>query len=347
MSRVIVLSPLSQKHEASKYKFTLCITETMLKKILQAFIYLFAFAPCVTIGQTYPDKPVKLIIPYPSGGPADQIARELANGLTQSLGQTFVVEAKPGGSGAIGTGFVAKAAPNGYTLLLASGGPNTAVPVFSANPPYDGIKEFAPILKIIDVPNMLVIAPHIQANNVKEFVELAKTKSLTYGSSGTAGPTHITGEIFQLEAKVKMTHVPYKGAAPVVNDMLGGHVDATFLNLSAMLPYIQSGKLRALGVSSRSRVKALPELPTLIEQGINDVSGSWYGLLAPAGTPDSIIQTLYTESVKYFNQPQVRARIEAAGSELVLLDPQTFRAAMIAEKRELFELNKILNIRLE
>lgn len=318
-----------------------------MKKILQAFILLLMLSPLCTIAQTYPDKPVRLINPYPAGGPADQIGRELAAGLSQSLGQSFIVEAKPGGSGAIGTQFVAKSAPNGYTLLLASGGPNTAVPVFSVTPPYDGIKEFEPILKIIDVPNMLVIAPHIQAKNMKEFIELAKTKSLTYGSSGTAGPTHITGEIFQIEANVKMIHVPYKGAAPVVNDMLGGHVDATFLNLSAMLPYVQSGKLHALGVASQTRSKALPDLPTFTEQGIKNVSGSWYGLLAPAGTPASIIQTLYDESVKYFNQPQVRERIEAAGSELVLLNPQQFRAVMIEEKRELTELNKILNIKLE
>jgi len=318
-----------------------------LKKLLQALLLMLTLAPALTTAQTYPDKPVKVINPYPAGGPADQIGRELAAGLSQALGQSFIVEAKPGGSGAIGTSFVAKSPPNGYTLLLASGGPNTAVPVFSVTPPYDGIKEFSPILKIIDVPNMLVIAPHIKANNLKEFIELAQAKTLTYGSSGTAGPTHITGEIFQLEAHVKMTHVPYKGAAPVVNDMLGGHVDATFLNLSAMLPYIQSGKLRALGVASQTRSKALPEVPTFTEQGIKNVSGSWYGLLAPAGTPESIVQTLYTESVKYLNLPEVRARIEASGSQLTLLDPKQFLAAMTQEKRELTDLNKILNIRLE
>lgn len=318
-----------------------------MKKILQAFILILTLAPFLATAQSYPDKPVRMINPYPAGGPADQIGRELAGGLSQSLGQSFVVEAKPGGSGAIGTSFVAKSAPNGYTLLIASGGPNTAVPVFSVAPPYDGIKEFSPILKMIDVPNMLVIAPHIKVNNLKEFIELAKTKTLTYGSSGTAGPTHITGEIFQLEANVKMTHVPYKGAAPVVNDMLGGHVDATFLNLSAMLPYVQSGKLRALAVASQTRSKALPDVPTFAEQGIKNISGSWYGLLAPAGTPESIIQTLYTESMKYFNQPEVRKRIEASGSQLTLLDPKQFLAAMTEEKRELTELNKILNIRLE
>jgi len=318
-----------------------------LKKILQTFLFLCALVSLISTAQTYPDKPVRMINPYPAGGPADQIGRELAAGLSQALGQSFIVEAKPGGSGAIGTSFVAKSAPNGYTLLLASGGPNTAVPVFSVTPPYDGIKEFSPILKMIDVPNMLVIAPHIKANNLEEFIALAKTKTLTYGSSGTAGPTHITGAIFQLEANVNMTHVPYKGAAPVVNDLLGGHLDATFLNLSAMLPYIQSGKLRALGVASPARSKALPDVPTFTEQGIKNVSGSWYGLLAPAGTPDSIIQTLYTESVKYFNQPEVRARIEASGSQVVLLDPKQFLAAMTEEKRELFELNKTLNIKLE
>jgi len=308
---------------------------------------MLAFSPVVIYAQSFPVRPVKIIVPYPAGGPADQIARDLASGLTQALSQTVVVEPKPGGNGTMGTAFVAKAAPDGYTLLLGNGGPSTAIPVFSTNPPYDGIQEFSPILQIFEAPNMLVVAPHIKANNVKDLIALAQTQSLTYGSSGTAGPTHITGEIFQLQANIKMTHVPYKGAPPVINDMLGDHLDVTFLNLSAMLPYIQSGKLRAIGVSSQNRTKVLPDVPTLLEQGIRDVSGSWYGLLAPAGTPEPIIRTIYEASVKYLTQPEVRARIEATGGQLTLLSPQDFLAAMKNEKRELLELNKILNIRIE
>ena len=318
-----------------------------MRKILLAVLWLLGFAPVLLNAQTYPDKPVKLIVPYPAGGPADQIARELANGLSLSFGQTFVTETKPGGSGAIGTGFVAKAVPNGYTLLVGSGAPHTAVPVFSAVAPYDGIKEFIPILMLIDVPNVMVVAPHIKVTNVQQFIELAKTRSMNYGSSGTGSSTHIAGEILQLEAKIKLTHIPYKGASPVVNDMLGGHVDVSFLNLSAMLPHIKSGKLRAIGVTSPTRSKALPDVPTLTEQGIKDNAGSWYGLLAPAGTPADIVQTLYAASVKYFEQPDVRARVEASGSDLKLLDPKQFLAALTDEKRELVEINKILNIKIE
>jgi tripartite-type tricarboxylate transporter receptor subunit TctC len=318
-----------------------------MKKILRAVLCSIALAPLLLAAQTYPDKPVKMIVPYPAGGPADQIARELANGLSQALGQTFVIEAKGGGSGVIGTGFVAKAAPDGYTLLAGSGAPHIAVPIFSSNPPFDGIKEFVPILMMIDVPNVMVIGPHIQANTVKEFIALAKTKTLTYGSSGTGSSTHLAGEIFQIEANVKMTHVPYKGASPVVNDMLGGHVDVSFLNVSAMLPHLKSGKLRAIGLSAQTRSKALPDVPTLGEQGVPGNTGSWYGLLAPAGTPDSVVRVLYDASVKYFAQPEVRARVEAVGSEIKMLNPQQFLAALNEEKRQLTELNKILKIKMD
>ena len=318
-----------------------------MRKILRAVMLTMAFAPLLAAAQTYPDKPVKMIVPYPAGGPADQIARELANGLSQALGQTFVIETKGGGSGSIGTSYVAKAAPDGYTLLASAGAPHTAVPVFSSNPPYDGIKEFSPILMIIDVPNVMVIGPHVKATNVKEFIELAKTKVMTYGSSGTGSSTHLAGEIFQIETKVKMTHVPYKGATPVVNDMLGGHVDVSFLNLSAMLPHLKSGKLRAIGLSAETRAKALPDVPTLGEQGVPDNTGSWYGLLAPAGTPDHVVRVLYDASVKYFSQPEVRARVEASGSELKMLNPKQFLAALTEEKRQLAELNKILNIKMD
>lgn len=318
-----------------------------MKKFLQLGLAALALTVSSVYAQPYPNKPVKVIITYPAGGPADQIARELANGLSQSLGQTFVIEPKAGASGSIGTSFVAKSAPDGYTLLVGAGAPHTAVPVFAAKPPYDGVTEFKPIVMIIDVPNVMVVAPHIKANNVKEFIELAKTKHMTFASTGTGSSTHLAGEIFQIEAKIKMTHAPYKGAAPVVNDMLGGHVDVSFLNLSAMLPHLKSGRLKAIGMSSVKRAKALPDVPTLTEQGVKDVTGSWYGLLAPAGTPDAIVQTLYTAATKYFSQPEVRARVEATGSELKLLTPKQFEDAMNAEKAELTELNKILKIRIE
>lgn len=318
-----------------------------MKNILRGLAFIFVFASQLVLAQPYPNKPVKLIITYPVGGPADQIARELAAGLTQNLGQSFVVEAKPGASGSIGTAFVAKAPPDGYTLLVGAGAPQTAFPVFSAKSPYDGVSEFSPILMIVDVPNVMVVAPHIKAKNVKEFIELAKTKPMTYASTGTGSSTHLAGEIFQLETKVKLTHVSYKGATPAMTDMLGGHVDVSFLNLSAMLPHIQSGRLRAIGLTAANRSKALPDVPTLTELGIKDVTGSWYGLLAPAGTPDAVVQTLYNAANKYFSQPEVRARIEAGGSDLKLLNPQQFRQAIVQEKAELTELNKILKLRIE
>ena len=318
-----------------------------MKKILGVFAFTVALFSCDVFAQPYPNKPVKIIIPYPVGGPADQIARELANGLSQALNQSFVVEAKAGASGSIGTGFVAKAAPDGYTLLVGTGAAQTAYPVFSTKPPYDGVSEFTPILMIIDVPNVMVVSPQVKAANVKEFVELAKQKPMTFASTGVGSSTQFAGEIFQIETNTKLTHAPYKGAAPIVTDMLGGHIDVSFLNLSAMLPQIKAGKLRAIGMSSPTRATALPDVPTLTEQGVKNNTGSWYGLLAPAGTPQTVVDTLSAAATKYFSQPEVRARVEASGAEIKLLNSKQFRDALIQEKSELVELNKILNIRIE
>ncbi len=317
-----------------------------MRKALQAVLALALLAPLAVTAQGYPNRPVKIINPFTPGGPIDLIARELINGWSKALGQTFVLESKPGASGGLAISYVAHAAPDGYTLLIGSAA-NITVPALSTKPPFDGIKEFSPVVLAIFVPNIMTVGPHVRATNVQQYIELAKAKPgrLSFGSAGHGGSTHIAGEIFQQEAKVKLTHVPYKGAAPVINDMLGGHVDTAFLNLSAVLPHIKSGRLRALGVASNARSKMVPDVPTFAELGVQHFfSGSWYGVLAPAGTPPEIVHALYTASANHLLQPEVRLRIEESGAEVFLLDPPKLLAFMLEQKRDLVKIIKATGI---
>ncbi len=312
-----------------------------MRKPLQ-LILAMALLLSVTAGaQTYPVKPVRIIVPYVPGGPVDALARELANAMSTALGQTFLVESRPGASGTLGTSLVANAAPDGYTLLIGAVGANINIPVLSTKPPYDGIKEFSPVVMALITSNILVVGQHLKVGTVREFIELAKTRPLSVAAAGTGGPTHIAGEIFQSKAKVKLTHVPYKGAAPVVTDLIGGHVDSAFLNLSAVMPNVKAGRLRALGVAAKTRSRLLPDVPTFEELGMTGfISGSWYGVLAPAGTPAAIVQSLYSAVAKHLPQPEVRARLEASGSELFLLDPAAFLAFMLEQKTEMLQVKK-------
>ncbi len=332
-------------------RITYCqsFTGGMMKRVLQAVLALAALLPLAVAAQGYPDRPVKIIVPFPSGGPVDQLARELANGWSKALGQSFIVESKPGGNMTIGTAFVATSAPNGYTLLMGNSGGNIVTPALMTKPPYDGIKEFAPVGMALSTGNVLVIGPHVPATNLQQFIELLRAKpgQLSYGTPGGAGTTLFAAVYFERETKVKWNWVPYKGATPVINDLLGAHVDSAPLNVSAALPLIKSGRLRALAIASKTRAKALPDVPTFLELGIQDVSETWYGVLAAAGTPPAILQTLYTTMAKYLTQPEVRTRLEESGSEVFLLEPPKFLAFMLEEKPKLTKIAKSLGITLD
>jgi len=311
-------------------------------------VLLLATAPLAALAQAYPARPVRIVNPYAPGGPVDLIARELAGGLAKSLGGSFVIEYKPGANATLATSYVAAAPPDGYTLLVGAGGANIAVPALSVKPPYDGIKEFAPVVMAVSVPNILVAGPHVQAASLPQFLEQARSKRLSYASTGNGGSPHVAGEILQQKTGIKLTHVPYKGAAPVINDLLGGHVDVAFLNLSAVLSHIRTGKLRPLAIASRQRSKALPDVPTFTDLGIPEFfSGSWNGLLAPAGTPPEIVQAIYAASAAHLSQPEVRARLEATGTDVFLLDPPKFLAFMHEEKRDLVKIIKDAGITMD
>ncbi len=321
-----------------------------MKRILQLILALSMLASFASAAQSYPTKPVRIIVPYPPGGPVDTLARELAAATSTALGQPFLVEPRPGANGVLGTSFVAGAAPDGYTLLLGAVGAHINVPALSAKPPYDGIKEFAPIVMTIIAPNVLVTGPNLKVGNLQQFIDLAKAKAgaITIASAGSGGSTHIAGEIFQDKARVKLTHVPYKGGAPAATDLVGGHVDSAFLGVSLVMPHVKAGRMRGLAVASKARSQSMPDVPTFEELGIRDfVAGTWYGLLAPAGTSPAIVQSIYSAVARHIGQASVRARLEGAGLEIFLLDPSAFLAFMHEQKSDMAKVIKSAGIKLE
>ena len=248
------------------------------------------------VAQSFPDRPITLINPYAAGGPADLLARTVADGMTEVLGKPVVVENRPGAGTAIGARVVAQAKPDGYTLFIGGAPSHVITPALMKDANYDGIKGFAPIGTVADVPNVLVVPPSRPYKTVKELVAAAKAADgkMTFGSIGVGSIPQLLGVLLQQRAGVKLIEVPYKGGQPAAMDLIGGQVDMAFLNVPVVLSQIQSGKLRALAFAAADRLKSLPDVPSMPEAGYPDVKMStWYGLSAPAGTPPDIIKTLH------------------------------------------------------
>ena len=284
--------------------------------------------------QTYPSKPVKIIAGFPPGGAADLLARVVSDKLSALLGQTFVVENRPGAGGTIGADAVAKAAPDGYTLLLGAAASQTIAPAIYKSLPYDAAKDFKPVALVATIPVTLVVHPSVAANNVRELVAVMKAASapMQYASSGSGAIPHLAGELFQLSQGVKLVHVPYKGAPLAMSDLLSGRVQLMFDNLPTVLAHIRSGKLRALAVAGAKRARALPDLPTLAEAGVpNAEVGSWFGVLAPAGTPDAIVGALTREIGKALAADDAKGRLDAMGAEPTYLTPEEFARLIRAD----------------
>ena len=284
--------------------------------------------------QTYPAKPVKIIAGFPPGGAADLLARVVSDKLSALLGQTFVVENRPGAGGTIGADAVAKAAPDGYTLLLGAAASQTIAPAIYKSLPYDAAKDFKPVALVATIPVTLVVHPSVAANNVRELVAVMKAASapMQYASSGSGAIPHLAGELFQLSQGVKLVHVPYKGAPLAMSDLLSGRVQLMFDNLPTVLAHIRSGKLRALAVAGAKRARALPDLPTLAEAGVpNAEVGSWFGVLAPAGTPDAIVGALTREIGKALAADDAKGRLDAMGAEPTYLTPEEFARLIRAD----------------
>ncbi len=268
-----------------------------------------------TMASDYPTRTITVINPWTAGGPADTVARPILQKLSEVLKQPVVLENKAGANGVIGANYVARATPDGYTLLFSHVGPITISPAVQKDMPYDSVRDFAPITQVVSAPTVLVVRPDLPIHNLKEFIDYARANpgKLSYGSVGIGSTTHLAGEILATMADVKMLHVPYKGAAPVMNDLLGGQINCTFLNIAALLPYIKSGQVRAIGVSTLKRSPLLPELPAIAETYPGFEVNSWYGMMAPAKTPTHIVELLQKEVAKILQLPEIVQSMQASG----------------------------------
>ena len=309
-----------------------------------------AFAFAGTAGaQTFPDKPVTLVVPFPPGGTTDVLARALAERLQQALGQTVIVESKPGAGATLGADFVAKAKPDGYTLLVGAVHHTIATSVYKKLP-YDFQKDFAPITVIALVPNVLVVNAASPARSVADLVAQAKAAKpeFSYGSNGNGTAQHLIGTQFQNQTGVKLLHIPYKGSGPLTTDLLGGQVTMSFDTVTPVLPHIQAGKLRPLAVTTAKRSSALPDVPTLAEAGLAGFDiGTWFGVLAPAATPKPVLARLSDEMVKVIRSPEFRKRMAEIGAEPVGNTPEQMARQIDDETRKFQTLVKQANVVIE
>ncbi|MEF7617299.1 tripartite tricarboxylate transporter substrate binding protein [Aquincola sp. MAHUQ-54] len=283
----------------------------------------------------YPSKPIRLVVPYAAGGNADIAARVVARKLSEGLGQPIVVDNRGGANGGIGTDAVAKSAPDGYTLLMVASGPIVVNPVFYAKVPYDPVKDLAPISQILTYQYALVVPGASPVKSVGELVEAARAKpgTMTYGSAGTGAGGHLAGEMLAWTTSTKMIHVPYKGNAPALNDLLGGQLSFTFDTVTTAAPHVRGGGLRALAVSGPRRASALPQVPTMQELGYKgfDIT-QFVGLMAPAKTDPAIVRRLHQEVVKALKSPDVIERLQVeGGNDLVGSTPEAFAATITRE----------------
>jgi tripartite-type tricarboxylate transporter receptor subunit TctC len=308
--------------------------KTALLRALAAL--LVAVAP-FALADDYPSKPIHFIVPYPAGGPLDTVARLLGQKVAESVHQPVVVENRPGAGGNIGADAVAKSAPDGYTILMGAVATHAINPTLYSNIPYDPVKDFAPVTEVAWTPNVLVVNPGLPVHDVKEFIVYAKAHpgELNFGSGSTGSAGHLAGELFKTMAGVKMVHVPYKGAGPAMQDLIGGQIQLMFDNLASSLGQIRAGKVRALAVTTAKRSSLAPELPTIAESGLPgfDIS-TWFGIFAPGGTPRPIVDRLHDAFVKALDAPDVQATMKKMGAEPVGNTPEQFAAFIQSEAKK-------------
>ena len=281
----------------------------------------------------YPSKPIRIIVPFAAGGPADAIARIAATGLQQSMGQTVVVENRAGAGGTLGADAVAKAAPDGYTLLLCNVGDTMAMSLYKSIS-YDFERDFVPVSLLASSPFLIVVNPSVPAKTLSELVQMAKAKpgTVTYGSAGNGVSSHLSGEALGLSAGARFLHVPYKGQAPALSDLLGGQIAFMFANPVTTLPHVKSGKLRALAVTGQARFPNAPDIPTASEAGVPGFEAeTWFGIAAPVPTPEAIVNRLSAELARVLNSKDVRANLEAQGAVVIASSPADFERRIQAD----------------
>ncbi len=305
----------------------------MIKKLLIS-LSLGLAAVSAAHAQSWPSKPVTLVVPFPPGGSTDTLARAIAAGLQAQFGQSFIVDNKPGATGTVGAALVKRAPADGYTLFVSSLGPFVIAPHLYKSVPYDPTRDFDLLTVAVQAPNVLVVPESSPHKSVAELIAHLKSQpdKMTFASSGSGSSDHLTAELFWQQSGTKGVHVPYKGGAPAITDLLGGQVDASFQNINAIIQHVRGGKLRALAITSAKRSSLLPDVPTLDELGVKDVDVySWQAVAAPKGLPADVKSKLHAALVSALNDPQVKEKFLSVGFELVANTPEQFEAFQKAE----------------
>jgi len=304
---------------------------------VMAFLFSICYVPAAQ-AQSYPDRPIRLVAPFPAGGLADVLARAVGDELSKSLGQPVIVENRTGAGGNVGADNVAKAAPDGYTLMMSSAGILTANQFLYATMPFDPEKDFTPVSNVADMPMMVVVNPNVPAKTLQELVALARANpgKLNFGSPGIGTTGHLGLALFMHAANIKLTHVPYRGAAPAITDLIAGQIDGVVDNPPTVLQHIEGGRLRPLAVAARQRMTWLPDLPTAAEAGVaNYEASSWFGVVAPAATPPAIVARLHKAIAAALSQPAIRERFAKTCARLGGNSPQEF-ARQIKDDRKMW-----------
>ena len=292
--------------------------------------------PALAAAEDFPNKTIRLIVPFPPGGPNDIIARVVGQRMSEILKQTIIVDNRSGQGGVVGTDVVAKAAPDGYTIAIASAGALAISPSME-KVAYDTLKDLQPVTLVAKVPEMLVVATSVPANDMKELIALAKSQpgKLNFASSGPGSMPHLAGELFRLTAGINIVHVPYRGAAPAVNDLLAQQVQMVFLDLPVLLPQIKAGKLKPIAVGTTQRVASAPDVPTTVETGMPNLqTENWYGMVAPAKTPPEVVAILNKAAVEAMKDPTVIEKLSSQGAILVGDTPEQFRGYIDSETKK-------------
>ena len=303
----------------------------------------------LALAQTYPTRQVRIVVPFPPGGTSDILARTIGARLSAPLGQPVVIENRPGAGGNIAADHVAKSAPDGYTLIMGTSSLAISQSLYKKLT-YDLVEDFAPITQAVNYTNLLVVHPSAGVKSVDELLKLARAKpgSLSYGTAGNGTPPHMTGELFKAYTSVNIVHIPYKGGAPAIADLIAGQIPMMFDNVPPLLPHVRAGKIQALAVTSLARIAVLPDVPTLHELGLKDFDAvGWNGLLAPAGTPRDIVARLNTEVVRVLRIPEVRDQLTSQGADIVGNSPEQFAAWIRAEVKKWAEVVKVSGAKID
>lgn len=298
----------------------------MMKALARLFASVFAFACITAVAQPFPTKPLRLVVPFPAGGSADVLARLIGVKLSAAMGQPVLVDNKPGAGGILGADTVAKAPADGHTMLFAN--TNIAInPSLYRTLPYDTAAAFAPVVQLVNVPNLLLVADNVKANSIADLIALAKANpgGLNYASAGNGTFPHLAVELFKMQAGVNITHVPYKGAAPALNALLAKEVQVLSNDLLNAVPHLKGGRVRALAITGAKRSPVVPDVPTMAEAGLKDyVAVGWQGIMVPAGTPEPVVERLNAEINKVLADPEVRGNLTSQGLEVVGGSAQQF-----------------------